>query len=85
MTEADSIALVTLPNTKESIVADLKALGVKEGDIVLAHASMSKLGWTVGREVTVVDALIEAVGESGTLIQTLKHGKIHLFHKNGLR
>lgn len=74
MTEADSIVLVTLPNTKESLVTDLKALGVKEGDIVLAHASMSKLGWTVGREVTVIDALIEAVGESGTLIMPSQTG-----------
>lgn len=54
--------------TKEELVKDLKALGVQTGDCLLVHSSLSKLGWVIGREVTVVEALIEAVGEEGTLV-----------------
>jgi len=55
------------PNTRTSLVKDLKKLGLKEGDIVIVHSSMSKLGWTVGGSPTIIDALIECVGETGTI------------------
>ena len=74
MTEKDSMRFVEMPNTKASLVADLRAFGIKEGDIVLAHAAMSKLGWTVGREITVLDALLEALGKAGTLIMPSQSG-----------
>lgn len=74
MTEKDSIALVTMPNTKTSLVADLRSLGIKEGDIVLAHAAMSKLGWIVGGETTVLDALVKVLGKTGTLIMPSQSG-----------
>lgn len=75
MSELEAIQKSQTPNTKESLVADLRRLGVKEGDIVLCHTSMSKLGWVVGREVTVIDALIEAVGKNGTLIMPSQSGE----------
>ena len=74
MSEKEAIARVQAPNTKESLVKDLKRLGLRSGDIVLAHASMSQLGWTVGREVTVIDALLEVLGAEGTLIMPSQTG-----------
>lgn len=75
MSEKDVVQTTKSPNTKYSLVNDLKALGIKNGDIIIAHASLSKLGWTVGREVTIIDALLEAIGQEGTLIMPSQTGE----------
>ncbi|MCH2230122.1 MAG: AAC(3) family N-acetyltransferase [Crocinitomicaceae bacterium] len=54
--------------TLESLVKDIKACGVVEGDTVLVHSSLSKIGFVEGGPKTVVDALIKAVGEKGNLL-----------------
>lgn len=54
--------------TQARLVADLRALGLGEGDVVLVHSSLSGLGWVVGGADTVVDALLESVGETGTVL-----------------
>jgi len=66
--EQDIINKTITPNTIESLKDDFKSLGVKKGDIVLVHSSLSQLGWTVGGPVSVIDALISVLGEEGTLI-----------------
>jgi aminoglycoside 3-N-acetyltransferase len=69
MTEADAIGRTgDSPNTKSSLVEDLKALGVKSGMTLLVHSSLSSLGWVCGGPVTVVQALQEVLGEAGTLV-----------------
>lgn len=75
MNEKDVILNSQKPMTKKSLVDDLKQLGIQKGDIVIAHASMSKLGWIVGRETTVIDALLEVIGEDGTLIMPSQSGE----------
>jgi aminoglycoside 3-N-acetyltransferase len=45
----------------------LKTLGVKEGDDVLVHSSLSRLGYVQGGAETVVSALLRSVGTNGTL------------------
>ena len=42
-------------------------MGVKRGDIVLVHSSLSRLGYVEGGAATVVAALLEAVGPEGTI------------------
>ena len=54
--------------TKAVIVAGLRKLGVKEGDILTAHSSLASFGKVQGGAGTVVQALLETVGERGTLI-----------------
>jgi aminoglycoside 3-N-acetyltransferase len=54
--------------SRERLVEDLRALGVRDGDALLVHASLSGLGWVEGGAETVVDALMEAVGPSGTVL-----------------
>lgn len=49
----------------------LQALGVREGDTLMVHASLRKLGRTKGGASGVLDALDAAVGESGTLLMVL--------------
>ena len=68
MSEFDIIKNTKFPNTIHTIKRDLKKLGIKEGDIVLVHSSMSKIGWVCGDEVTIVKALLECVGDNGTIV-----------------
>jgi aminoglycoside 3-N-acetyltransferase len=54
--------------TKKDIVGALKAAGIKKGDIIMVHSSLSAFGHVEGGAEAVVDALIEAVGKKGTVI-----------------
>lgn len=55
-------------NTKESIIRNLKALGVEPGMTLLVHSSLSSIGWVCGGAITVVEALMEVITRDGTLI-----------------
>ena len=55
------------PVTTGRLVADLRDLGVERGDTVLVHTAMSSLGWVCGGPPAVVDALLEAVTDDGTV------------------
>jgi aminoglycoside 3-N-acetyltransferase len=58
----------TAPATVSSLVAELQTLGVGLGDIVMAHTSMRAIGWVIGGEQAIVDALLQSVGPSRTLV-----------------
>lgn len=60
--------------TRASLGAGLRALGVGPGSTVLVHASLSALGWVAGGEVAVVQALLDAVGPAGTLVVPTQTG-----------
>ena len=68
MSEADVIARGDRPVTRESLLSDLIALGVEQGMTLLVHASLSQLGWVCGGAQTVVLSLMDAVGDTGTLV-----------------
>ena len=59
---------VTSLRTKASLEADFRRLGVRCGDTLMVHASLRSLGWVVGGEAAVVQALLEVLGDSGTLV-----------------
>lgn len=50
------------------LAADLRALGVRPGGVLLAHASLRAVGTVVGGAQGVVLALAEALGPDGTLV-----------------
>ncbi|MGW2651032.1 aminoglycoside N(3)-acetyltransferase [Streptomyces sp. NPDC001393] len=54
--------------TRDSIGAQVRLLGVETGEILLAHSSLSSLGWVNGGAVAVVQGLLDALGPSGTLV-----------------
>lgn len=54
--------------TAAGLVASLREVGVREGDILVVHSSMSGLGYLQGGAETVLNALLEAVGETGTIL-----------------
>ena len=62
--------------TRSSLVRELHAVGVEEGDRILVHVSLNSLGFVVGAARTVVEALIGAVGESGTVIMPTYSGEL---------
>jgi aminoglycoside 3-N-acetyltransferase len=52
---------------REEIVAALRQLGIRQGDTLIVHSSLSRLGFIEGGVDAVVGALQDAVGETGTL------------------
>lgn len=50
---------------KRDIVVDLQRLGLERGDEVVVHSSLSSIGWVQGGPDTVVEALLEVVGQNG--------------------
>ena len=56
------------PNTIDSLSAQFKNLGITEGMTLIVHSSLKSLGWTCGGAVAVVEALMKAVGEDGTIV-----------------
>ena len=56
------------PVTTEQLVADLRALGVREGATLMVHTSLRSLGWVIGGAQAVLEALRDAVGPDGTLV-----------------
>lgn len=68
MSEHEVVAATDHPATVSSLVRDLRALGVEAGITLFVHSSLSSLGWVAGGAQAVVLALLEAVGEAGTLV-----------------
>ena len=68
MGEGEAVNATKRPRTRESLSADLRALGVRPGGALLVHSSLSALGWVVGGAVAVVQALLDALGPDGTLV-----------------
>jgi len=54
--------------TGNDIVAGLKAVGLAAGDVVIVHSSLSSMGNVKGGADTVIDALLEVVGDEGTVV-----------------
>lgn len=54
-----------------SVAADLRRLGVAEGDLVMVHASLRSIGPVQDGADGVIDALQQVVGTSGTLLMLL--------------
>lgn len=66
--EGDVVKETQSPNTLTSLKRDFKALGITAGSVIIMHSSLSEIGWTVGGPVSVIQALLEILTSSGTLI-----------------
>jgi len=60
---------------RKDLVQGFKDLGLRDGDTVLVHSSLSSFGYVDGGAETVIDSLLEAVGESGTVMVPTLTGK----------
>ncbi|MBU0715870.1 MAG: AAC(3) family N-acetyltransferase [Verrucomicrobia bacterium] len=54
--------------TKDMIKKCLVALGIVEGDLVFFHSSLKSIGHVEGGADAVIDAFLETLGKSGTLV-----------------
>lgn len=68
MSERLVIDRTTAPLTVASLADRLRTYGLAEGQIVLVHLAMSKLGWTIGGAEAVILALLDSVGSTGTIM-----------------
>jgi len=58
----------TAPHTVATLAADLRALGLAAGDVVLVHASTRRVGFVAGGPQAIVEALLAVVGGTGTIV-----------------
>ena len=66
---SDPVMDLTRVVTRPRLASDLRALGVSPGDVLMVHESVKAIGWVVGGPDVVIDALLDAVGDTGTLMK----------------
>ncbi|MFD9898075.1 aminoglycoside N(3)-acetyltransferase [Mesorhizobium sp. NPDC059025] len=76
MTEHRIVAATPEPRTRDSLIRDLRHLGVKAGETLLVHCALSRLGWVSGGAETVVRALLGAITETGTLVMPAQSSQL---------
>lgn len=76
MSEKSAIEQANGPATPTSLAADLTSLGVTPGSIVIAHSSLSAIGWTAGGPQAVLEALLNVIGPTGTLVMPTQSGQL---------
>lgn len=54
--------------TREKLTDDARKWGINQGDVIMVHSSLSKIGKVSGGPSTVVQALMDAVSSSGTIL-----------------
>ena len=54
--------------TRGELVRGLRNIGLETGRTVMLHASVKNIGWIVGGPDVVLDAILEVVGDSGTVM-----------------
>lgn len=60
---------------KDEIIQKLKEVGLKSGDTVMVHTSLGKMGYVCGGAQAVIEALMEVVGDSGTIMMPTQSWK----------
>lgn len=53
---------------KAELIHQLSEMGITSGDTLLVHSSLSKIGYVEGGPQTIIDALLEVVGENGHVL-----------------
>jgi aminoglycoside 3-N-acetyltransferase len=54
--------------TKARLIDDLRGIGVSDGDAILLHSSLKNIGYVKGGPGTFIDALLDVLTPSGTLV-----------------
>lgn len=57
-----------IPRTRRDLADGLRRIGLSEGDSVVVHSSLRALGPVNGGAETVVDALLDVIGDEGLLL-----------------
>ncbi|RNF39662.1 aminoglycoside N(3)-acetyltransferase [Planococcus salinus] len=54
--------------SKQTLTAQIRKLGISAGDALMIHSSLKSLGWIAGGAQAVVEAFMETVTPEGTLV-----------------
>ena len=60
---------------KNDILEALEKVGVKQGQNIMVHTSLGKLGFVCGGAQIVIEALLESVGDNGTIMMPTQSWK----------
>ena len=63
------------PVTGNDILKAFRNLGIVPGDTLMVHTSLSAIGYVSGGAETVIAALTEAVGDTGTIMMPTQSWK----------
>ncbi len=66
--ELDVVKATQYPNTLTSLKKDFETLGIRPGQVLIMHSSLSAIGWTVGGPISVIKAVMQLLTSEGTLI-----------------
>lgn len=61
--------------TPNDIATALKDIGVQKGQTIMVHTSLSSLGYVCGGAQSVIEALLERVGDEGTIMMPTQSWK----------
>lgn len=64
------------PNTVASLVSEFAKLGITPGMTLIAHASLSSMGWVCGGAAAVILSLEQVLTDDGTLIMPAHSGDL---------
>ena len=84
MDEAQLVDETPQPRTRDTLVRDLKHLGLASKMTVIVHSSLSTIGWVCGGPVAVIQTIMEVVTPEGTMHfggPTPEDNAIHIIHK----
>ncbi len=60
---------------KQDIISAFQNVGMEAGQNIIVHTSLSNLGFVCGGPQIVIEALLETVGESGTIMMPTQSWK----------
>src|SRR5574344_1025995 len=61
--------------SKSDVLGAFKKLGLQRGQVIMVHTSLSKLGFVCGGPQIIIEALLECVGEEGTIVMPTQSWK----------
>jgi aminoglycoside 3-N-acetyltransferase len=76
MSEKKVIESSISPVSTEDIIRDLQQLGLKRGDAVMLHVSLKSMGWVIGAEVALLNAVTSLIGPKGTCVMPSQTGHL---------
>lgn len=60
---------------KEDMIREFERIGLKRNDVVMVHTSLKSMGYVCGGAQAIIEALIEVVGEEGTIMMPTQSWK----------
>ena len=77
--ELNSMAKAGLSMDQQQLEHDFRNAGIKSGDSVLVHSALSRIGHLKAGPKTFVDALMQVVGETGTILMPTSPNAVYQY------